>query len=79
VGGDPIIQTFLAKTFLAKLNSYGATKFLADGAVQGSDGSSGTGKAFDIEHHIAERLTEDSRERMSLPAGRRECNRLETE
>ena len=46
-GGDPIIQTFLAK-----LNSYGATKFLADGTVQGSDGSSGTWTAFDVEHHI---------------------------
>lgn len=38
--------------FLAKLNSYGATKFLGDGTVQGSDGSSGTWKAFDIERHI---------------------------
>jgi hypothetical protein len=34
------------------LNSYGTIKFLADGTVQGSDGSSGTWKAFDIEHHI---------------------------
>ena len=42
----------IIQTFLAKLNSYGATKFLADGTVQGSDGSSGTWKAFDLEHHI---------------------------
>lgn len=47
VGGDPIIQTFLAK-----VNSYGATRFLANGTVQGSDGSSGTWQAFDLERHI---------------------------
>jgi hypothetical protein len=44
---DPIIGTYLSK-----VNSYGAIKFLADGTVQASDGSSGTWKAFDAENRI---------------------------
>jgi hypothetical protein len=44
---EPIIRTFLAK-----VNDYGATKFLANGTVQASNGASGTWKAFDPEGHI---------------------------
>jgi hypothetical protein len=44
---EPIIRTFVAK-----VNDYGATKFLADGTVQASNGSAGTWKAFDPENHI---------------------------
>ena len=44
---DPIIRTYASK-----LNDWGATKFLADGTVQASDGSTGTWKAFDPENRI---------------------------
>ncbi|HEY6330712.1 MAG TPA: hypothetical protein VI756_15355 [Blastocatellia bacterium] len=44
---DPIIRTFLSK-----VNNYGATKFHASGTVEASNGSSGTWKAFDPENHI---------------------------
>jgi len=44
---DPIIRTYDSK-----MNSYGATKFLADGTVETSDGSRGTWKAFDSENRI---------------------------
>jgi len=45
--GDPIIGTYQSK-----VNNYGAIKFLADGTVQASDGSSGTWKVFDAETRI---------------------------
>jgi hypothetical protein len=44
---EPIIRTFVAK-----VNDYGATKFLANGTVQASNGSSGSWKAFDPQNHI---------------------------
>jgi hypothetical protein len=44
---DPIIRTYDSK-----VNTYGATRFLADGSVITSDGSRGTWKAFDAENHI---------------------------
>jgi len=44
---DPIIRTFAGR-----MNNYGATKFLADGTVEASDGSSGTWKAFDAENRV---------------------------
>jgi len=44
---DPIIRTYDSK-----VNSYGATKFLADGTIEASDGSRGTWKAFDPENRI---------------------------
>ena len=44
---DPIIRPFASMR-----NSYGATKFLADGTVEASDGSHGTWKAFDPENRI---------------------------
>lgn len=44
---DPIIRTFESK-----VNSYGATKFLADGTIETVDGSRGTWKAFDSENRI---------------------------
>lgn len=44
---EPIIRTFESK-----VNSYGTTKFLADGTVETSDGSSGTWKIFDAENRI---------------------------
>jgi hypothetical protein len=44
---DPIVRTYDSK-----MNSYGATKFLADGTVEASDGSRGTWKAFDPENRI---------------------------
>jgi hypothetical protein len=44
---DPIIRTFQSM-----VNSYGATRFLANGTVVGSDGSQGTWKAFDPENRI---------------------------
>lgn len=45
--GDPIVRTYDSM-----VNSYGATRFLADGRVLGSDGSEGTWKAFDVENRI---------------------------
>lgn len=44
---DPIVRTYQSK-----VNSYGATKFLADGTVEASDGSTGTWKVFDSENRI---------------------------
>jgi hypothetical protein len=44
---DPIIRTFESK-----VNSYGATKFLADGTVETSDGFSGKWKVFDSKNRI---------------------------
>lgn len=44
---DPIIRTYESK-----MNSYGATKFLADGTVEASDGTLGKWKAFDTENRI---------------------------
>jgi hypothetical protein len=44
---DPIVRTYDSK-----VNSYGATRFLADGTVVASDGSTGTWKAFDAENRV---------------------------
>ena len=44
---DPIVRTYTSM-----VNSYGATKFLADGSVVGSDGTHGTWKSFDPENRI---------------------------
>jgi hypothetical protein len=44
---DPI-----TRTYDSKVNGYGATTFLTDGSVIGSDGSIGTWKAFDPENRI---------------------------
>lgn len=44
---DPIVRTFDSK-----MNSYGATRFLADGTIIASDGSNGTWKAFDPDNRI---------------------------
>lgn len=44
---DPIVRTYDSK-----VNSYGATKFLADGTLETSDGFSGTWKVFDSEKRI---------------------------
>lgn len=44
---DPIVRTYDSK-----VNSYGPTKFLADGSVVASDGSQGTWKVFDAENRI---------------------------
>lgn len=44
---DPIIRTYDSK-----VNSYGATRFLADGTVITSDGYTGTWKAFDADNRI---------------------------
>lgn len=44
---DPIIRTYDSK-----VNDYGATKFLADGTVECTNGSHGTWKAFDPENRI---------------------------
>jgi hypothetical protein len=46
-GGDPIVRTYDSM-----VNGYGATRFLANGTVIGSDGSEGTWKAFDPESRI---------------------------
>lgn len=44
---DPIIRTFESK-----VNSYGATRFYADGTLETADGYRGTWKAFDPENRI---------------------------
>lgn len=44
---DPIIRTYEAK-----INSYGAVKFLANGTIEAADGSTGTWKVFDRENRI---------------------------
>lgn len=44
---DPIIRTYESK-----MNSYGATKFLADGTIETSDGTRGIWKVFDSENRI---------------------------
>lgn len=44
---DPIIRTYEAK-----VNSYGAVKFLANGTIEAADGSTGTWKVFDRENRI---------------------------
>lgn len=44
---EPIIRTFQSM-----VNTYGATRFLADGTVMASDGSRGTWTAFDPDNHI---------------------------
>ncbi len=48
---DPIVRTYDPKT-MHYSDSYGATKFLADGTVQTSNGFSGTWKVFDRENRI---------------------------
>ncbi|HEX8568141.1 MAG TPA: hypothetical protein VF648_21050 [Pyrinomonadaceae bacterium] len=53
---DPIIRTYESK-----VNSYGATKFLANGIVEASDGSIGTWKAFDPENRIYTVIIENQR------------------
>jgi hypothetical protein len=53
---DPIIRTYESK-----VNSYGATKFLANGTVEASDGSIGTWKAFDPENRIYTVIIENQR------------------
>ena len=45
--GDPIVRTYDSK-----VNSYGATRFLADGSVVATDGSRGTWKSFDPDNRI---------------------------
>ncbi len=42
----------IVRTYDSKVNSYGATKFLADGTVVASDGSRGIWKTFDAENRI---------------------------
>ncbi len=44
---DPIVRTYDSM-----VNAYGATRFLANGSVVASDGSTGTWKAFDPENRI---------------------------
>jgi len=46
-GGEPIVRTYDSM-----VNGYGATRFLADGTVIGSDGSQGFWKTFDAENRI---------------------------
>jgi len=46
-GADPVVRTYDSM-----VNGYGATRFLANGTVMGSDGSEGTWKAFDPENRI---------------------------
>lgn len=48
---DPIIRTYDPKT-MHNSDSYGATKFLADGTVQTANGFTGTWKVFDRENRI---------------------------
>lgn len=45
--GDPIIRTYASR-----VNSYGATKFLADGTLETANGLTGKWKVFDAENHI---------------------------
>jgi hypothetical protein len=44
---DPVVRTYDSK-----VNSYGATRFLADGSIIASDGTRGTWKAFDADGRI---------------------------
>ena len=44
---DPIVRTYESK-----INSYGTTKFLADGTIETSSGTSGKWKVFDAENRI---------------------------
>ena len=44
---DPVIRTYDSM-----VNSYGATRFLADGTIIASDGSQGVWKLFDPDNHI---------------------------
>ena len=44
---DPVIRTYDSM-----VNSYGATRFLADGTIIASDGSQGAWKLFDPDNHI---------------------------
>lgn len=53
---DPIVRTYESK-----VNSYGATKFLADGTIETSNGISGTWKVFDAEKRIYTVLIESFR------------------
>ena len=47
IPAEPIVRTFQSM-----VNSYGATRFLADGTVVAADGSRGTWTAFDPDNHI---------------------------
>lgn len=53
---EPIIRTYESK-----VNSYGTVKFLADGTLESSDGSSGTWKVFDAENKIYIVIIENER------------------
>jgi hypothetical protein len=48
---DPIVRTYDPKT-MHYSESYGATKFLADGTIETANGFSGTWKVFDRENRI---------------------------
>ena len=47
ISAEPIVRTFQSM-----VNTYGSTRFLADGTVLGADGSHGTWTAFDPDNHI---------------------------
>lgn len=53
---DPIIRTYEAK-----INSYGAVKFLVNGTIEAADGSTGTWKVFDKENRIYTVIIEGKR------------------
>ena len=53
---DPIIRTYEAK-----INSYGAVKFLANGTIEAADGSTGTWKVFEKENRIYTVIIESQR------------------
>ena len=70
VKGDPIVRTFAQSVGLPSNYHYGATKFLANGTVEASDGSSGTWKAFDPENRIYTVVIEGTRFSVQYVPGR---------
>lgn len=72
VTGDPIIRTFASRntSYSDGTGNYGATKFLANGTVEASDGSQGTWKAFDPENRIYTVVIEGRRFSLQYVPGR---------
>ena len=50
--GETSNQDPVVRTYDSKMNSYGATRFLANGSIIASDGTRGTWKAFDPDNRV---------------------------
>lgn len=71
VGFDEIKKTAepIIRTYESKVNTYGTVKFLPDGKIESSDGSSGSWKVFDAENKIYIVIIENERFSLKYRSG----------